>query len=138
MPAQNDSKAFEKVQNYVTELYADHRLEPGDCIYETALAEELGLSRTPVRDALGRLAANGLLEQQQGKRGYRIPSLEFCDMRDAFEVRECLDEKIGWLAAEKAQRDDIDILEHYNQNEVRFCAEGRRMDYIKANDSFHR
>ena len=132
-----DSKAFETVQDYVIGLYSDHKLEPGDCIYETALAEELGLSRTPVRDALGRLAANGLLEQPHGKRGYRIPSLEFGDMRDAFEARECLEEKIGWLAAEKAQVGDIEQLRGYNEDEIKFFTIDRRMDYIKANDSFH-
>lgn len=78
-----DSKAFETVQDYVIGLYSDHKLEPGDCIYETALAEELGLSRTPVRDALGRLAANGLLRSLMEKEAtaFRRWNLGICVTR---------------------------------------------------------
>lgn len=137
MAGQNDSKAFETVQNYVTEMYANHKVRPGDCIYGTSLAEELGLSRTPVRDALGRLVANGFLEQSPGKRGCRVPALEFDDMREAFEARESLEEKIGWLAAEKAQKSDIEILRFYNDQEIKFYDEGKKIEYIKANDLFH-
>lgn len=137
MGVQTESKAYEIVQNYVMKMYANHKLLPGDIIFETVLAEELGLSRTPVRDALGRLVANRFLEQYPGKRGYCMPSLRFQDMHDAFEARECLEEKIGWLAAEKAQKKDLLILSHFNDQEIKFYNESNKIEYMKANDSFH-
>lgn len=137
MNERTESKAYEIVQSYVMEMYANHKLQPGDIIFETVLAEELGLSRTPVRDALGRLSANRFLEQYPGKRGYYMPLLTFQDMHDAFEARECLEEKIGWLAAEKAQKKDLLMLTHYNNQEVKFYNESSNFEYMKANDSFH-
>lgn len=132
-----DAKALETVHNHVTEMYANHKLQPGECIFETALALELNLSRTPVRDALGRLSANGFLEQYPGKRGYFVPHLAFDDMKEAFEAREALEEKIGFLAAEKAQKADLALLSNYNEQEIRSFACGRTIDYMKANDAFH-
>lgn len=132
-----DAKALETVHNHVTEMYAAHKLQPGECIFETALALELNLSRTPVRDALGRLAANGFLEQYPGKRGYFVPRLAFADMKEAFEARESLEEKIGFLAAEKAQKADLALLSNYNEQEIKFFDCGKTIDYMKANDSFH-
>lgn len=141
MADKTDCKAFETVQREIFGMYADHTLKPGNCIYETTLAEKLGLSRTPVRDTLGRLVANGFLEQQQGKRGYVIPRLASDDMHDAFEARECLDEKIGWLAAEKATSRDLKMLSEINERETRLLAQdsGRvdEMDYMQANNEFH-
>lgn len=138
MAQANDIKAFSTVESYIIELYATHRLTPGDCIYETTIAEKLGLSRTPVRDALGRLAANGFLEQTQGRRGYRIPVLSFEDLKDAFSARECLEEKIGSLAAQKACSADVEILRAINNKESSlFSAAGIQLEYMKANDVFH-
>lgn len=133
-----ESKAFEIVQNHVINKYAMHMLEPGECIFETALADELGLSRTPVRDALGRLVALGLLEQHHQKRGYRVPSLSFDDMREAHEARECLEEKIGALAAEKARSADINELVRINEQESQLLLnKASSIEYMQANNDFH-
>jgi DNA-binding GntR family transcriptional regulator len=141
MADRTNCKAFETVQKEIFSMYSDHTLKPGDCVYETAIAEKLGLSRTPVRDALGRLVANGFLEQHQGKRGYMMPKLTSDDMHDAFEARECLDEKIGWLAAEKATSRDLRMLSEINERETRLLAEYKgmidEMDYMQANNEFH-
>ena len=136
-----NGKAFETVQREIFSMYSDHTLQPGDCVYETTLSEKLGLSRTPVRDALGRLVANGFLEQHPGKRGYMMPKLASDDMHDAFEARECLDGKIGWLAAEKATSRDLLMLTEINRREARLLAEYKgmvdEMDYMQANNEFH-
>ena len=88
MKCETDCKAFEVVQREIFRMYSDHTLKPGDCVYETVMAEKFDLSRTPVRDALGRLVANGFLEQHRGKRGYMMPRLTNDDMHDAFEEHQ--------------------------------------------------
>lgn len=60
--------------------------EPGTSLNEELLTSELGLSRTPVRDALGRLEQEGLLEIKP-KRGIIIKSLSIDDINMVFEIR---------------------------------------------------
>lgn len=130
-------KSFESVQDYIFKMYAEHTLEPGDCIFETEIAKQLNLSRTPVRDALGRLVANGFLEQQRGRRGYFLPHLTVNDMEDAYCARECMEVKIGYLAAQKANNYDIQKLQTINEFELSFSGENsntqNRLEYMKGN-----
>ena len=75
-------------------------LEPGSRLLEVGLAEDLGISRTPVRDALSRLAEEGLLER--GKRGgFIVRSFTVADALDAIEIRGVLEGTAARLAAER-------------------------------------
>ena len=71
-----------------------HRLEleilkgqrkPGDRLDERLLAEQFGVSRTPVREALQRLAASGLVVSR-GRQGLQVAQLSIADLLDAFSV----------------------------------------------------
>lgn len=68
----------------------DGQTEPGTHLMEVTLAEELGVSRTPVRDALSRLADEGLLVYQPN-RGFIVRRFEIKDVVDAFTVRASLE-----------------------------------------------
>jgi DNA-binding GntR family transcriptional regulator len=57
---------------YIIGMILKNEIRPGDAILETELAEKLNISRTPVRQALGRLVAEGLLEKRR-KKGCVIP-----------------------------------------------------------------
>jgi DNA-binding GntR family transcriptional regulator len=81
----------------IIEALIRNQIRPGDQLLETALAENLGLSRTPVASALGRLHAEGFLEKRS-KRGYLIPGPRPEDARQVFAVRRDLE----GLAAEEA------------------------------------
>ena len=75
-------------------------LEPGSRLLEVYLAEDLGISRTPVRDALSRLAEEGLLER--GNRGgFIVRSFTVADALDAIEIRGVLEGTAARLAAER-------------------------------------
>lgn len=62
------------------------RFVPGEPIVVTELAAEVGLSATPVREALACLAGEGLIERQRG-RGYFYPALTAADVIDLFELQ---------------------------------------------------
>lgn len=62
------------------------RFIPGEPIVVTELAAEVGLSTTPVREALACLAGQGLIERRRG-RGYFYPSLTAADIIDLFELQ---------------------------------------------------
>ncbi len=58
----------EFVYKKIIELILNNQFKPGEFILETELAESLGLSRTPVRHALGQLVAEGFLDKKKKKR----------------------------------------------------------------------
>lgn len=75
-------------------------LRPGVVLGEVEQAARLGVSRTPLREALGRLAADGLVAQQS-PRVTVVTAIEPDDIREIFEVRRALEESAARLAAER-------------------------------------
>src|SRR5690606_6315813 len=75
-------------------------LPPGTVLGEVEQAARLGVSRTPLREALGRLAADGLVAQQS-PRVTVVTAIDADDIRELFEVRRALEEAAARLAAER-------------------------------------
>jgi DNA-binding GntR family transcriptional regulator len=131
-------KADEKVFHMVIDRIIAHRIRPGDKIYEPDLAEGLQLSRTPVRHALSRLVAEGVLEKTRGKRGYTLPILTQQDMEDVFDVRSCLEGKAAYLAARRRTSEDLSYLRELNERERSLYHLGQRKEeYAEVNELFH-
>jgi DNA-binding GntR family transcriptional regulator len=78
----------------------DGALPPGTVLGEVEQAARLGVSRTPLREALGRLAADGLVAQQSPRVTVVTP-IDADDIREIFEVRRALEESAARLAAER-------------------------------------
>lgn len=74
------------------------KLPSGSRLSEVALAERLGVSRTPVREAVQRLAQDGLVEVAPN-RGARVKTVSTADVEDVYAVREVLDGLAARLAA---------------------------------------
>lgn len=130
-------KAFEEVFGHVLHLIVNFRILPGETVYETTLAAELNLSRTPVQHALTRLVTEGFLERPRGTRGYRIPRLSPEDMRDVFLAREVVEGTATALAAARATKEDVRRLREINALEMELLGEGDWKTYVQANDDFH-
>jgi len=82
-----------------------HRIVQGEIpggtrLYEVALAEEMNISRTPVREAMSRLAEEGLLQRAPGG-GFAVRSFTYRDVIDAIELRGVLEGTAARLAAER-------------------------------------
>ena len=75
-------------------------LAPGSVLAEVEQATRLGVSRTPLREALSRLAADGLVAQQSA-RVTVVTGIDADDIRELFEVRRALEETAARLAAER-------------------------------------
>jgi DNA-binding GntR family transcriptional regulator len=124
-------------------------LPSGTRLRQEALAEEFGVSRTPVREALRKLQAGGLVELQPN-RGAVVRGLSPTEIRDAYEVRAALEALAAGLAAERASREQIQRLGNA-QAEFRTALEktaarrrgGREVGareiglWGRANDAFH-
>lgn len=81
----------------------------GERVGEEEFAEEFGISRTPVREALRRLASEGLVELLPN-RGARVPRWDEADVEDIFELRALLESHAARRAARKIDRAGLDVL----------------------------
>lgn len=91
-----------RVARHIRQLIVEGTLEPGQRVAEAALAERLGVSRTPVRNALPVLASEGLLEPI-GKRGFAVRAFTKEESYAATELRCVLE---GYAARKLALRED--------------------------------
>lgn len=83
----------EEVSQYIKEAILTGELKPGDRIVETRLAQELGVSQAPVREAIRELEFSGLVEQKPFSGTY-VKQITVQEMRQFYEVRGAL-EKLG-------------------------------------------
>ena len=88
--------AYASLRSDILEL----ALAPGDTLAEVDLSVRLGISRTPVREALARLVADGLAEPVGG-RGLVVSPLSLDNVRELFELRQALEQQAASLAAER-------------------------------------
>jgi len=91
----------EKVYGHVRRGILDGLYEPGTALPEHLLARANGTSRTPVREALSRLMAEGYVERRGG-RGFLVAGFTIKGLNDTFEVRKIVESAAAALAAERA------------------------------------
>lgn len=107
----------------------------GEHLAEERLAEELGMSRTPVREALRRLEAEELLIVDPSG-GYRPRAPEMGRIADLYQVRICLEVLSVHLASQPgADADQLDQL-HRRWSEVQ-DASGREADFVHVDEAYH-
>ncbi|WP_200803789.1 GntR family transcriptional regulator [Pseudonocardia thermophila] len=92
------------------EMILRGELAPGSRLGEVELAERLGVSRTPIREALGRLAAEGLVELVPN-RGARVASWSAAELAGIFDLRVLLEPRLTAFAARNATPADLDELD---------------------------
>jgi DNA-binding GntR family transcriptional regulator len=80
----------ERAYQYLQHAIASGKLSAGSDVSELALARELGISRTPIREAIGQLVAEGLLEQTHN-RGAVVAQLTRQDIMDLYQLRQALE-----------------------------------------------
>ncbi|TYP51657.1 GntR family transcriptional regulator [Thermosediminibacter litoriperuensis] len=85
-------------------------LKPGERLMEVQLAEEMGVSRTPVREAIRKLELEGLVVMIPRKGAY-VAGLSLKDAADVFEIRQSLEGLAAALAAERITDEEIESLE---------------------------
>ena len=89
-----------KAYQQILELILSSEVEPGEYLNERHLADILGMSRTPVRDALLMLESEGLIVRV-GRLGVQIKQMRIEEFLDALEVRKLLEPTICQIAAGK-------------------------------------
>lgn len=85
-------------------------LKPGERLMEIQLAEELGVSRTPVREAIRKLELEGYVIMMP-RRGTYVANLSIRDVNEVFEIRTSLDSLASGLAAERITDEELERLQ---------------------------
>ena len=136
-PIVQPAALHEQVRDRLRAMIVRGTLPAGSNIGETELSDRLGISRTPLREALKLLGAEGLIELRSRRGAFVVP-INLADVADAFEVAAGLEQLGAAQAALRATGDDIAQLERWQQRmEARHAA--RELDaYFDLNQSIHR
>ncbi|MGW4489829.1 GntR family transcriptional regulator [Amycolatopsis sp. NPDC004368] len=124
------------VYNTIRQAIVDGKLPAASRVTEAGLAKQLGVSKTPVREALLRLKEVGLVESD-GPRADRIVTPSAVRLRDAYEVREALEMKSARLAAERGHRDVLLAARHEAERTVVAADQRDFAAYRAADEAFH-
>ena len=125
--------AYQQIKSQIVSL----ALESGEQIDETATGAALDIGRTPIRESLFRLAAEGLLRVKAG-RGFFVRDITLSDIKDLFETLLVLERAAVALATRRIGQSGIGRLERLNDQ---FQAAWQRQHYLEvtlANSRFHR
>jgi DNA-binding GntR family transcriptional regulator len=111
--------------------------EPGTFIREAELATAMGISRTPIREALGRLVSEGLVERIP-HRGFRIPERSVGDLFHLYPILQALEVLAAELAIPRLKPDDLAEWEEINQAFAEAIGQHDVLGAVELNDSFHK
>ena len=126
----------ELVFESLREAIINGRLYPGERLMEIQMAEEMGVSRTPVREAIRKLELEGFVVMIPRKGAY-VAGISIKDIADVFEVRAALEALAAGLAAERITEGELDELERYLV-EISELRESGNLDAIVEKDTmFH-
>jgi DNA-binding GntR family transcriptional regulator len=134
-PAGRESSSA-RIEAALLEDIAIGELEPGARLDETRLAERFGVSRTPVREALNRLTAQGVLVAGE-KRGVRVAQYGREELAQMFEAMHEIEALCAGLAAQRLTLLARSEMEAAQAECIAAAESGLRLRYLKANEALH-
>jgi DNA-binding GntR family transcriptional regulator len=118
------------------EAIINGNLEPGERMMEIQLADEMGVSRTPVREAIRKLELEGFVVMIPRKGAY-VAGISLKDIADVFEIRAALESLAAALAAERITEEELESLE-CSLVKVAECTEADDLEaLITVDTDFH-
>jgi DNA-binding GntR family transcriptional regulator len=125
---------YQEVAELLRQRIFNRELEPGSWIDELKIAEEFGISRTPLREALKVLAAEGLVTMKV-RRGAYVTEVSEQDLRDVYHLLSLLESDAAGVVAANATADQLQELQDlHNQLEA---AVDDRDRFFELNEAFH-
>lgn len=125
---------YEEVAELLRQRIFRRELEPGCWIDELKIAEEFGISRTPLREALKVLAAEGLVTMKV-RRGAYVTEMSEKDLRDVYHLLSLLESDAAGVVARTASAEDLRMLEQLHAELE--AARGERDRFFAINERFH-
>jgi len=128
---------YQEVAERLRQRIFAHELTPGTWIDEQKLAEQYGISRTPLREALKVLASEGLVVLKP-RRGCYVTEISRQDLDDIFPLMAMLEGRCAAEAIIRAKAADIAHLKKIHEQLESAAREGRIDAFFEANQEFHR
>lgn len=124
------------IVNRLRDMIIEGDLPPGSRIHETQMGQRLGVSRTPLREAIKFLASEGLVELVP-TRGAVVRQFDAKDIKDMLLVLKTLESLAGRLACARATDEQIAHVRSLHDQMLAYYRERKRMEYYKLNQSIH-
>ncbi len=126
----------ERVYRSLRDHILEGRLPPGTRLVELELAAQFESSRTPVREALKRLSAEGLVSTDP-LRGLVVRDIDPVEAEEIYVIREVIDGLAGRLAAPRVSEDDLTKLAVLLETQRECLHEGDWLEMMRANRRYH-
>lgn len=124
------------VFNTLRQAILKGELEPGERLMEIQLAERLGVSRTPIREAIRKLELEGLVLMIPRK-GAEVAKISARSLRDVLEVRRALEELAIELACQRMTEEDLGELQEAQDEFKKAIADGDAMRIAETDEHYH-
>ncbi|WP_335444944.1 GntR family transcriptional regulator [Neobacillus drentensis] len=125
-------RAYLATRNAIRQL----ELPPGQTVLEREMVDILGMSRTPVREALVRFEMEGWVRLIP-RRGFVVAPIVADDLQHIYEVVEALDGIAGSLAAKRATREELDKLDYLIEEQEKALASEDLLAWTDLDEQFH-
>jgi len=135
-PRKNGISVREKTYDYLKSNILSGRFVPGERLAEEHLAEELGVSRTPVREALHKLEQEGLIEPLES-RGFCVPHDSPEEIEDLFDIRTVMEGYTLKIICERITDEQIEKLEEMIDKAEDALRRKRIDEVFQWNTQFH-
>ncbi len=128
---------YQEVAERLRQRIFAHELTPGTWIDEQKLAEQYGISRTPLREALKVLASEGMVDLKP-RRGCYVTEISRQDLDDLFPLIALLEGRCAADAVKRAKPAEINELKVIHERLEAAARDGRMDAFFEANQEFHR
>jgi DNA-binding GntR family transcriptional regulator len=125
---------YQEVAELLRQRIFRRELEPGSWIDELKLAQQYGISRTPLREALKVLAAEGLVTMKV-RRGAYVTEVSEADLRDVYHLLALLESDAAGVAAQRITDDEVRELHEIHQQMEEAAGDTER--FLAFNERFH-
>lgn len=136
-PQPRDESSVERLYLEMRDRAMRYQFKPGGRINEQALGREFGVSRAPLREALNRLVAEGLLEFVMNKGFYR-KSISVDEVFNLYQVRIALERRAIFLAVQRASDAEIKAVQDSWAEVMARAPQMSTGDLVLADEDFHR
>lgn len=135
-PLDRPAGLADRVYNQLRDNIGSHQIRPGERLQEVSLAAQLGVSRTPVREALARLESEGMIVVEG--RGFVVPELTDADIEEIYQLRFLLEPAAARIAvAEVTGPADLASMASAIDDAAAAEKKGDFRAFLEANGRFH-
>ena len=127
-----DDRAYLRIKQAIVDCV----LPPGTLLIETRLAEELGVSRTPIRKAITRLEQEGFVTSDSSK-GYKVAEISLQDIKEIYRLRELLECHLLRETAKQFTHEEIEEMDAALRGADEALKKGDYPSFLATNRVFH-